>query len=324
MDELAVELGIDPVELRLRNYAEEDQNDGKPFSSKELRECYRQAAERFGWARRDPEPAVDAAGLDADRLGHGRRRLGGDAAEGGGLGAVLTVDGKLTVSSATEDIGTGTYTIMTQIAAELLGLPIEDVTFKLGDSSLPEAPGRGRLVHGRLGRLGGQGRLRGGPEDAVRARPEGRRARRSPRRRSTTSTFADGPDPPARTTRRGPSPSPRRCGRARSTSSRRRRPPDPPKQDEYSRHTHSAIFAEVEVDEDFGTVRVTRVVTAVAGGRILNPKTARSQVMGGDRLGHRDGPARGERARPPVRPVHDPQPRRLPRPGQRRRRTTSR
>ncbi len=99
--------------------------------------------------------------------------------------AVLTADGKLTVSSATEDIGTGTYTIMTQIAAETLGLPIEDVTFKLGDSSLPDAPVRGRVVHGRLGRLGGQGRLREGPREAVRARAEDRRLA-ARRRRSTT------------------------------------------------------------------------------------------------------------------------------------------
>src|SRR5262249_10459221 len=142
MDELAARLGIDPVELRLKNYAEEDQNEGKPFSSKELRECYRQGAERFGWNKRNPQP---------------RSMRGGQTLVGGGMAggaweamqqkaaakAVFTVDGKLTVSSATEDIGTGTYTIMTQIAAESLGLPIEDVTFELGDSALPEAPVEG-------------------------------------------------------------------------------------------------------------------------------------------------------------------------------------
>ena len=76
MDELAVRLGIDPVELRLKNYAEEDQNDDKPFSSKELRECYRQAAERFGWASATRARARCATGLDADRLGHGRAASG--------------------------------------------------------------------------------------------------------------------------------------------------------------------------------------------------------------------------------------------------------
>ena len=82
-------------------------------------------------------------GNELDRLGHGERHLGGDAAEGQRAHAVLTADGKLTVTSATADIGTGTYTIMTQIAAEMLGLPLEDVTFQLGDSSLPEAPVEG-------------------------------------------------------------------------------------------------------------------------------------------------------------------------------------
>src|SRR5439155_16553436 len=142
MDELAVKLGMDPVELRLKNYTERDLGEDKPFSSKELRACYRQAAETFGWAKRDPRP---------------RSMREGDALIGWGMAsgiweamqqqasakAVLTADGKLTVSSATADIGTGTYTIMTQIAAELLGLRLEDVTFQLGDSALPKAPVEG-------------------------------------------------------------------------------------------------------------------------------------------------------------------------------------
>src|SRR5207244_4003820 len=114
MDELAAELGMDPVELRLKNYAERDQNEDKPFSSKELRACYRQGAERFGWARRHPTPRSmrDGSAL----IGWG---MAGGVWESSQLPAaakaVLTPDGMLTVSSATADIGTGTYTIMTQV-----------------------------------------------------------------------------------------------------------------------------------------------------------------------------------------------------------------
>ena len=139
MDELAVKLRVDPVDFRLKNYAETDQNQNLPFSSNALRECYRQGAERFGWSRRTPEPRSMREGSTLVGLG-----MATGAWEAWQVPAsarcVLTSDGKATVSSATEDIGTGTYTIMTQIAAEVLGLPIEQVTFELGDSSLPRAP----------------------------------------------------------------------------------------------------------------------------------------------------------------------------------------
>ena len=142
MDELAYTLKIDPLELRLKNYAERDQNEDKPFSSKELRECYRQGAEKFGWATRPLEPRS---------MHDGNQLIGWGMATGAweaqqrkaSAKAVLSLDGTLTVSSATADIGTGTYTIMTQIAAERLGLPIKNVTFKLGDSALAESPVEG-------------------------------------------------------------------------------------------------------------------------------------------------------------------------------------
>ena len=142
MDELAVELGVDPLELRLRSYTTRDQIEDKPFSSKELRACYHVAATKFGWSRRTPAPRS---------MREGNQLVGWGMATGmweakqrsASAKALLTADGRLTVSSATADIGTGTYTIMTQIAAELLGLPIDRVTFKLGDSSLPKAPVEG-------------------------------------------------------------------------------------------------------------------------------------------------------------------------------------
>ena len=126
MDELAVALKIDPLELRYRNYSERDQNADVPFTSKELRECYRRGAAAFGWERRNPEPRAmrDGASLSAGawRAGSGRhwttdrRRV------------VLTANGHAEVACATSDIGTGTYTIMTQVAADMLGLPLENVT----------------------------------------------------------------------------------------------------------------------------------------------------------------------------------------------------
>ena len=142
MDELAVELDIDPLELRLRNYAEKDQVRNIPFSSKALRECYTQGAERFGWSRRKSEPR--AVRKDGALVGLGMASGVWESPQlMASASAVLTLDGTLTVSSATADIGTGTYTIMTQIAAETLGLPLNQVTFKLGDSSLPRAPVEG-------------------------------------------------------------------------------------------------------------------------------------------------------------------------------------
>ena len=139
MDELAHATGVDPLELRLRNYADKDQNEDKPFSSKALRECYSQGAEKFGWSRRSAEPRS---------MRDGRWLVGWGMATGiweamrqkASAKAVLTAAGKLEVSSATTDIGTGTYTVMTQIAAETLGVALDDVTFILGDSSLPPAP----------------------------------------------------------------------------------------------------------------------------------------------------------------------------------------
>jgi xanthine dehydrogenase YagR molybdenum-binding subunit len=284
MDELAYELGVDPLELRLKNYAEMDQKQNRPFSSKELRECYRQGAEKFGWARRNPEPrSMSGDGKGGDRLiGWGMATGVWEAGQTtAGAKAVLTADGKLKVGSATADIGTGTYTIMTQIAAETLGLPIENVTFELGDSSLPQAPAEGgsltaatvgaavkavcdkvreRLVD--LTQKVEKSALAGARvEDVVFS--DGRIALSSDA--SKSMSIADA------MSQAGIS------GIEEEAVAN----PDEQKQSQYARNSHSAVFAEVKIDQDLGIIRVTRVVSAVAGGRILNPKTARSQVMGG-------------------------------------------
>ena len=279
MDELAVKLSMDPIELRLRNHAERDQNEDLPFSSKELRGCYRQGAERFGWARRNPKPRSMREGNTL--IGCGMAGGVWEAQqETAAAKAVLTADGKLTVSSATADIGTGTYTIMTQIAAERIGLPIEKVTFKLGDSALPEAPVEGgSFTASSVG-------------SAVMAVCEKMRAKLFRLARKMEGSpladaelddvlFADGKirlsSDPAFAVSHGEV---MRYGEVDAVEMEAMSEPRA-KQVKYSRYAHSAVFAEVKIDEDFGTVRCTRIVTAVAGGRILNPKTARSQVLGG-------------------------------------------
>jgi xanthine dehydrogenase YagR molybdenum-binding subunit len=283
MDELAFELKIDPVELRLKNYAERDLNEDKPFSSKELHACYRQGAERFGWDRRNPQPRSMVEGQTL--IGWGMAGGIWDAFQfQAEAKAVLTAAGKLNVGSATADIGTGTYTIMTQIAAETLGLPIEDVTFELGDSSLPEAPVEGgsftastvgsavRAACGKIREklyrtareIEGSPIAGAGPEDLE-------FADRQIRMRSDPSRFValtevmerSGLDVIEGKASAGPEPD----------------------RERFSHYGHSAIFAEVKTDRELGTIRVARIVSAVAAGRIINPKTARSQIMGGIVMG---------------------------------------
>ena len=142
MDELAVALKMDPLALRLRCYSDRDQDKNLPFSSKRLRECYQQGAEAFGWSKRGPEPRS---------MREGRELVGWGMASGAweamqmpfASRIVMTANGHVEVASATSDIGTGTYTIMAQVAADMLGVPLDSITVKLGDSTLPKAPVEG-------------------------------------------------------------------------------------------------------------------------------------------------------------------------------------
>ena len=279
MDELAHATGVDPVELRLKNYSDEDQNEDKPFSSKALRECYRQGAEKFGWAKRSPQPRS---------MREGRWLTGWGMATGiwealrmkASAKAVLTAAGKLEVTSATADIGTGTYTIMTQIAAETLGLAMDDVTFMLGDSSLPVAP-----VEGGSWTAASVGSAVKEACDAVRKKlfAIARDLEQSPFAdvKIQSVAFEDG----HLRLKRDPSVTMsisevmRRANAATIEEEVSSKPSA--KSTKHAMYVHSAVFAEVKVDEDLGTIRVTRIVNAVAGGRILNPKTARSQIQGG-------------------------------------------
>src|SRR6185436_5427385 len=142
MDELAVALKLDPVELRLRCYSDRDQHENRPFSSKALRECYRQGAEAFGWSKRNPAPRSMRDG--SDLIGWGMATGIWEALQVPiTVRVALGANGHAEVSCATSDIGTGTYTIMAQVAAEMLGLSIENIAITLGDSTLPQSPAEG-------------------------------------------------------------------------------------------------------------------------------------------------------------------------------------
>ncbi|HEX8492228.1 MAG TPA: xanthine dehydrogenase family protein molybdopterin-binding subunit [Pyrinomonadaceae bacterium] len=279
MDELAYALKIDPLELRLINYAEIDPESGKPFSSKALRECYRLGAEKFGWKNRKMEPRS---------MRDGRLLVGWGTATGvwgafqspASAKITFSADGTAHVTSATSDIGPGTYTVVTMIAAEYLGLTPERVQFELGDTKFPRAPAQGgsqttasvgSAVHGAalavtaklfalanqdansplkgavasdVEMLDGRLRLKNDPSRFVQIAEVMRRNNLT----EITETFDSKPSPERR---------------------------------KYAMLAHGAQFIEVKVDPDLGTVRVTRAIEVTACGKIINPKASHSQEIGG-------------------------------------------
>ncbi len=277
MDELAVALKLDPLELRRRCYSDRDQHDDLPYTSKKLRECYRQGAEAFGWHQRKPQPRSMHDG--SDLVGWGMATGIWEALQmETAVRIVLTANGHAEVVCAASDIGTGTYTITAQMAADSLGLPLDNITVRLGNSTLPHAPVEGgswmaaSIVHAvaktsdavrkdllRLAKKMPKSPLAEAKADEV-CLADGRIVLKDDNGRGVSMTDA---------MRHG------RLDRIEREST------NTFKDDKaHARNTHSAIFAEVKVDEELGVIRVTRVVNAVAAGRILNPKTAHSQIMG--------------------------------------------
>lgn len=279
MDELAYELKMDPVELRLKNYAEIDPEKHLPWSSKSLRECYRMGAERFGWSKRLPEPRSMRQGNLLIGWGmataeYPTRRSASNAS------ARLNADGTFSVDAGTQDLGTGTYTIMTQIAADSFGVPAHRVKFRLGDTLLPQTPVSGgsqtaastgsavylaaqalreKLIQTAVSDP--QSPLSGVNAQDV-AMENGRLSSRS--NPSKGETFAE------LLSRRG-QPYIEAQASAKPGSEKER----------YSMYAFGAQFAEVHVDADLGHIKVARMVGCFGAGRILNAKTARSQLMGG-------------------------------------------
>ena len=276
MDELAVALKLDPLELRLRCYSDRDLNDDLPYTSKNLRECYRQGAEAFGWSKRNPEPRSTRDGNDL--VGWGMATGVWEALQmPASARIVLTANGHAEVATAASDIGTGTYTIMAQVTADTMGLPIDSVTVKLGDSTLPPCPLEGgswiaaSVSHAIVGAA-----------DDVRAELL-RLAKAMPSSPLADAGVDDVVLADGRIARKGDARSVSIADAMRHSKVERiERQKDHTFKDvsKYARNTHSAAFVEVKVDEEIGIIRVTRAVSAVAAGRILNPKTAGSQIIG--------------------------------------------
>ncbi|MCO1369247.1 xanthine dehydrogenase family protein molybdopterin-binding subunit [Burkholderia multivorans] len=279
MDELAWQLGMDPVALRLANYAQVDPEDGKPWSSNALRECYRVGAQRFGWSRRTQAPRTLRDGDTLIGLGMAAATYPGNRSEASARARILP-DGTAEVASGTQDIGTGTYTVMTQVAADALGFAPQNVRFSLGDSGLPGAP------------------VSGGSQSAASVAPAVREAALQARAKLIAMAIADAGSPlhgaaaddvtvddgwvvhRADRSRRDPAAAViARAGGQPIEALATTKQGD--EKQHYAFHSFGAVFAEVHVDAELGTIRVPRIVGVYSVGALLNAKTARSQLLGG-------------------------------------------
>jgi xanthine dehydrogenase YagR molybdenum-binding subunit len=277
MDELAVALKMDPIELRLMCYSDREENKDLPYTSKQLRECYRQGAEAFGWSRRNPEPRSMRDGEEL--VGWGMATGVWEALQmPAAARIVLTANGHAEVSSSASDIGTGTYTIVAQVTADALGLPIENITVKLGDSSLPQAPVEGGSW---MAASASHAVIAAAEEVRMELLRAAKAMKDSPLADSEADhvVLSDGKLMLKHDASRAVSiaDAMRRSGAERIVSEKKH---EFREDSSHARNTHSAVFVEVKIDEEFGIIRVTRVVSAVAAGRILNTKTASSQIMG--------------------------------------------
>jgi len=277
LDELAYETGVDPVTLRLRNDTETDPHTGRPFSTRAIRKCLTEGAVRFGWEKRRPEPRS---------MRDGRYLIGQGMA-----GAIYTHwrwpaqarvtinrDGSVLVEAGTHDLGTGTYTVLQQVAADTLGLPTEKVTVRLGDTRLPTS--HASIGSSTAANAGGSVMLaaKAARDKAIGLARTGRDA-----------LFADvSADDVAISDGRLMLPSRNLCityadllARNGLTSLSGDGNYDPIAEGPKAVFSFSAVFAEVRVDPDLGLARVTRFVGAYDCGQVVNSKTARSQAIGG-------------------------------------------
>ncbi|MEU0075998.1 xanthine dehydrogenase family protein molybdopterin-binding subunit [Streptomyces sp. NPDC006332] len=279
MDELAHKLAIDPIELRRRNEPTEDESSGLPFSTRKLRECYSVGAREFGWHRRNPKPRSTR---DGDWLiGTGMAAGVYDTSRADAQASVrLDADGTALVQSAASDMGPGTYTSNTQLAADALGLPMGKVTFRLGDSLMPPAPPHGgSWTMASVGSAVQDGcdKLR---KQAVKLAVEDEK---SP---------LHGVDPDTVVVRAGRlhvNDHPARGETYQQLLTRNNlthldamgsfTPPTGPER--HSLFAYGAVFAEVAVDAQLGLVRVRRMLGVYDAGRIISPKLADSQALGG-------------------------------------------
>ena len=279
IDELASELDLDPIELRLKNYAEKNPDDGLPFSSKHLRECYERGAALFGWDRRTATPRSKRSGNNL--IGYGMASVMHPAArDEASARATIFADGNALVVSATHELGNGVYTIFRQIAAEALHLPLERVHFDLGDSSFPKAP----PTHGSITTATVGPAVLEASRNAVKALKEiAIRSAESPLFGATVESIeAENGRLFLRQERsRGESYGEilHRAALSHVSAGALEKPGDEAKA--FAFYSFGAVFAEVRVDEATGVVRVARLCGVYDVGRLINPRTARSQIMGG-------------------------------------------
>jgi xanthine dehydrogenase YagR molybdenum-binding subunit len=282
IDELAYRLKVDPVELRRRNEPAIDQDKHLPWSSRKLLECYSQGAEAFRWSLRNPEPGSMRAGRLQVGLGMATATYPANRSAAS-ASATLMTDGMLVVRSGTQELGTGMYTIMTQLAAQTLGFPLERVRFELGDSRFPPAP------------------VSGGSQSTASVAPAVQSAVVELRRKLIALAIADSGSPVfgaaaedvviehgaiGRRDREPREPviaTLARSGGQALEAEITAKPGDEKQQ--YSMHSFGAVFAEVHVDPDLGIIRVPRIVARYDVGRLLNAKTGRSQLLGGVVMG---------------------------------------
>lgn len=279
LDELAHALKVDPVELRLRNDTDIDLSQNLPFSSRRMSECFRLGAERFGWWQRDPAPRSmradgKLAGMGVATATYPAMRQSATAT------AIIEPDGSACIRCATHDLGTGTYTVMTQVAAQALGIPAARIRFELGDTAFPDAP------------------IAGGSQTVASVAPAVQAAASAARQVLVDRAVADRASPLfgappedvavadgwlARTSdpacRESIAAAMARNGGQRIEATRTAEPGD--EAQHHSMHSFGAIFAEVHVDPDLGEVRVPRMLGVFGVGRLLNRKTGHSQLMGG-------------------------------------------
>jgi xanthine dehydrogenase YagR molybdenum-binding subunit len=278
MDELAYQLDMDPLALRLKNYTERDPGKDLPWSSKSLRQCYEIGAERFGWKDRSPQPRSMKQGNKLVGWGMATATYPTNRSAGE-CSATLLPDGSALFRSATQDLGTGTYTVMTQIAADAIGLKVEQVRFELGDSKMPEAPVSGgsttvasvgpavqaaghalRLKLAGIALADEGSPLFGATADQVKVEHGELYLLDEPSRREAMATIVARHGAPVEVTAKA-------------------EPGDA--KEKYSMHSFGAVFVEVTVDEDLGEIRVPRVVGVYGVGKLMNMKTGYSQLMGG-------------------------------------------
>jgi xanthine dehydrogenase YagR molybdenum-binding subunit len=300
MDELAFDLKIDPLELRVMNHTAIDPLKKIPFSSEYLLECYRTGAEKFGWARRKSEPRQVRNGNYL--VGYGMATATYPGLRGSTTVRMqMTADGAVKVQCATQDIGTGTYTIMAQTAADALGIPIEKVTVEIGDSSLPSgAPSFGSITAASVtpAVLAAGEMLR---EDLLKLAIADSKSKIFGKNKAEIA-FADQKfsvkgdteksDSYADIMRRSDKKMMEACATSMPSSGPGLSAPGAPcvpapaqteennDTKKYSFHSSGAQFVEVWVDDSLGIVRVRRVVSVHDVGRIMNEKTARSQIIG--------------------------------------------